>query len=138
MDPASALGPQLEEALRRMRARGIPGRSRSYLFGARFAARLAERGGRALAARFAADLLKCDDEPPDMEPGLKEAAVREWGGKSGERLDLDAFRLGFYVEMLNSAAREWEERAETALGGEPPETPAAGARLRRESRGADK
>ncbi len=113
MDPTSALGPQLEEALKRMRARGIPGRSRSYLFGARFAARLAELEG---AARFAADLLGCEDEPPDLEPALREEAVREWNGKNRERLDLGAFRLGFYVEMLKAAARKWEERAEAALG----------------------
>lgn len=114
MDPTSALGPQLEEALKRMRARGIPGRSRSYLFGTQFAARLAEQDG---PARFAADLLACEDEPPDLPTSLREEAVREWNGKNQERLDLGAFRLGFYVEMLKAAARKWEERAETVLGG---------------------
>lgn len=119
MDPTSALGPQLEEALKRMRARGIPGRSRSYLFGTRFAAQLAERERAARVAQFAADLLRCEDEPPDLAADLQEQAVRQWNGKNQERLDLGAFRLGFYVEMLKAAAREWEERAEAALGGGP-------------------
>lgn len=118
MDPREALGPRLEEALRRMRARGIPGRSRSFQFGAQTALRVSKRDGAGEVAKYAVSLLRCDDEPPDLPAPLREEAVRDWSRKSPERLDLDSFRLGFYVEMLRLAARAWEERAEEMLSGE--------------------